>query len=523
MRVWDSLKKAVKGVPMAVPLIALGLGLYWCWRGGVYSFDSRFGWMTEGSNLQLSAPCIGGMVAGIVVALLGGRAMHPETERMSSWGLGLLCSIGSAAVGVANFAFGSTSPGSLVIQAVSFGLGIALAVRWGVVITGLGPRDACLALAGSLGVGGAGYLVLDMIPNGPTGVVMVSLLPLASGTLMACVLYRYAVRLRTPDVRRGARPAGMVSCVLVIAMLLVFLCVEEVLRISFTQAVGLSGNLAGLFTLATQVGSIVVSVVICAAVLVFKKLPSFNAMTRALLVLMVLGFLSLLLLGTESPAVGFALLGTGFWCLRLLLWITASTVARNADADPVRVFALIETAVCAGVVAAQFIGSPGSEEPTSRTAVVSVALLVVVFGVMVILDGKFIGALEGASLACDSNGIALQGDSELVACKDSNDKTAWALEEKVPEGMGAKVGCASWCSQEEAVIRLSNRCRLTPREREVLALLARGRSLPYIQEELCIAVGTAQAHVRHIYAKLEVHSRQELIDAVERARGENNK
>lgn len=59
---------------------------------------------------------------------------------------------------------------------------------------------------------------------------------------------------------------------------------------------------------------------------------------------------------------------------------------------------------------------------------------------------------------------------------------------------------------------------LTPREGEVLLLLARGRNSPYIQEELHISYNTARTHVRHIYEKRGFHTQQELIDAVEALR-----
>lgn len=56
---------------------------------------------------------------------------------------------------------------------------------------------------------------------------------------------------------------------------------------------------------------------------------------------------------------------------------------------------------------------------------------------------------------------------------------------------------------------------LTPRESEVFSLLARGRSLPYIRERLYISKNTAAGHVKNIYRKLDVHSKQELLDLVE--------
>lgn len=56
---------------------------------------------------------------------------------------------------------------------------------------------------------------------------------------------------------------------------------------------------------------------------------------------------------------------------------------------------------------------------------------------------------------------------------------------------------------------------LTGRESEVLALLARGRSAPYIGQELGIAVGTVKNHVSSIYRKLGVCDRQSFHNVIE--------
>jgi LuxR family maltose regulon positive regulatory protein len=50
---------------------------------------------------------------------------------------------------------------------------------------------------------------------------------------------------------------------------------------------------------------------------------------------------------------------------------------------------------------------------------------------------------------------------------------------------------------------------LTPREREVLQLIAAGRSNPEIAAELVIAVTTVKTHVKNIYGKLQVTNRFE--------------
>jgi LuxR family transcriptional regulator, maltose regulon positive regulatory protein len=56
---------------------------------------------------------------------------------------------------------------------------------------------------------------------------------------------------------------------------------------------------------------------------------------------------------------------------------------------------------------------------------------------------------------------------------------------------------------------------LSEREHAVLQLLAAGRSIQEIAASLIISSHTARTHVKHIYAKLDVHNR---VEALERAR-----
>lgn len=65
---------------------------------------------------------------------------------------------------------------------------------------------------------------------------------------------------------------------------------------------------------------------------------------------------------------------------------------------------------------------------------------------------------------------------------------------------------------DEACADISRRFSLSSREEDVLGLLCAGRSRPYIAETLFISENTVRTHVKRIYAKLGVHSRQDLLD-----------
>lgn len=51
---------------------------------------------------------------------------------------------------------------------------------------------------------------------------------------------------------------------------------------------------------------------------------------------------------------------------------------------------------------------------------------------------------------------------------------------------------------------------LSRREEEVLAILAMHKTIKDVEQELVIANGTAKTHIKHIYRKLDIHSRDEL-------------
>jgi LuxR family maltose regulon positive regulatory protein len=52
---------------------------------------------------------------------------------------------------------------------------------------------------------------------------------------------------------------------------------------------------------------------------------------------------------------------------------------------------------------------------------------------------------------------------------------------------------------------------LTRRERDVLRLLAAGQSSPEIARTLYVEVNTVKTHLKHLYDKLGVHSRDQAV------------
>ena len=71
---------------------------------------------------------------------------------------------------------------------------------------------------------------------------------------------------------------------------------------------------------------------------------------------------------------------------------------------------------------------------------------------------------------------------------------------------------------KERCIRIGRQYNLTEREVEVMSLLAKGRNASFIQDALFISYGTVATHRKHVYQKLNVHSQQELMDLIDKAK-----
>ena len=107
-------------------------------------------------------------------------------------------------------------------------------------------------------------------------------------------------------------------------------------------------------------------------------------------------------------------------------------------------------------------------------------------------------------------------DAEGTNRNEDDASPATAREEAAPTPLApdSTTSPSAASSEQEAadtIARLAAEAQLTAR--------AEGRSAPFIAEYLSIERSTAKTHVARIYAKLGVHTRQELISLVLSAKG----
>lgn len=102
------------------------------------------------------------------------------------------------------------------------------------------------------------------------------------------------------------------------------------------------------------------------------------------------------------------------------------------------------------------------------------------------------------------------------------EKNIWHAKAYVTEPTGKAEECtredpaSAFDIHQSACENVCTRFALTPREREVFMLLSKGRNAEYIQSALCISSHTVKTHISNIYKKIDIHSAQELLDAIDR-------
>ena len=108
-----------------------------------------------------------------------------------------------------------------------------------------------------------------------------------------------------------------------------------------------------------------------------------------------------------------------------------------------------------------------------------------------------------ADAAAEDAGAA-PADGRMAGAADAGRRCPHACDEAAP------IDRATLQAQ-----RLRGRYRLSARETEVVELIARGHSVARIAETLVVTENTVRTHVKRIYAKLDVHKKQELVDLLE--------
>ena len=159
--------------------------------------------------------------------------------------------------------------------------------------------------------------------------------------------------------------------------------------------------------------------------------------------------------------------------------------------DPVKGVCLAHVIVTSSVMLATLLGLSGVLETGNGTlkTVLSIAVAVgCIFSAFILYSGR---VRDDAFEYVRANERAESRDARIAPAEDGERPVS-----------------------PDALRRVADELYLTRRETEVLALLVGGRELDEVGGELCISMSTVKTHVLHIYQKVGVHSKRELVEAV---------
>lgn len=363
----------------------------------------------------------------------------------------------------------------VVFSAIGDAAGIVLLVLLFARCCTLKPRQTRVLFPAAYLFAACAYFILMALDPVVVAVLMV-LFPVAAGVLLAQVSENIAY---SGDVSPDDETTTAWTFPFLPVLLLVIYKFIFYFSLSLTDGPSLYGPL----------GIAVISLVALAATTFFFDKYSASLLYRLALPLMVAGLLLLAWLHTGSM-VATLLTNASNIGFELFILITMAEICFKYRIDGVWMFSIIQASAIAASTVGWFIGrafvegSPvGSAEANAVVAIVVVAL---VAASVLFFNDRLVSKTFGT--------------------------------EPVHKGEGEPSGAATMTYYEELVwrcTRVARRYGLTQREQEVVELLAQGMSTARIEEALCVSNSTAKTHLRHIYEKMNVHSRDDVRKIVE--------
>ena len=242
----------------------------------------------------------------------------------------------------------------------------------------------------------------------------------------------------------------------------------------------------------------------------------------------VVGLVAILVLGAAAVPVGGALVQGCTLFFQPLVYVVVTRSTRLQGLSPLVAFgvgqALISAVVLAGNLVGKLLFQMAGETPLLLSAVCGAGVLALFF--MVVARAAQVGEEENEEKdgGTEEMEAETRGADRVKAAAAGRGSSGVAAGERLFEDGGTTEAatlpngdCAAGVGAqgEDSAAVFARAVGLTARETEILSLLVRGRTLPYIANELFVTTGTVKTHVRHIYEKSLVNNRQELLDKVE--------
>lgn len=396
---------------------------------------------------------------------------------------------------VSSLIYNSTgTPMPVAFDCVAWGLaGVGLTclfMPWTELMGSLTRREKVLAIAGAVALGACLYLVMNMLPF-PFNIALLCICPL--GSLAVVVMLEHSDEVvPAPFVPRMQSLEN-------VKLTFSFKAMTVAYGVVLGLGIGLTTQIQGGAALYSGIaGATVLGVVAAVVCLRFgADRVQQNGAFQILFPVLIIALLPMSFLQGLPATVCNMLVFACFAIFEITGMYLMLFLSERHKASRLQLACTLQACLFAGLLVGHVIGVVATSSGVMDYPMLSGAALalVVMLAVMVTLFG--IGPVDRNGAIAGRRG-AKNGDESR-------------------EGKDAS-GChehGRWKTCCETVAREHG---LSARETEVFMLLAKGRGIEHIQGKLCISGHTVKSHVYNIYRKMDINSREELLDAVENAR-----
>lgn len=267
-----------------------------------------------------------------------------------------------------------------------------------------------------------------------------------------------------------------------------------------------------------------VCILMCAAVYLDVRLSSTrlsHLFSRLIVPLIAGGLLIIAAVGDDSNRWGGVPMQTGYHLFLIYIYTQFAVLGRTSS-QPLSTFARGTVAIDVGLLAGYaFMAFAGNvADDGMRSVILAVVYLLLLVGVL--LFPNVIASVaernrRRARLVIAEQDEAASANPSSRQAADGETVAEWTSgggATSGPHNPDATAPGAALSKSELAAFAAG--LGLSPREQEVLEHLLRGRTLPAIASEAHLSYNTVKTHVSHIYQKAAVHTRDELIDLLEK-------
>jgi len=398
----------------------------------------------------------------LLIGAFSGKIGPLHARKLALYGMPILVTVGTGCEILSGWVSSTYTLGLLVGQALTAIGSAGLLVIWGEYLVAAGFKKASIWLAATFAVAAPmAYLAVNLRPT--VALVTLTLLPLCTGLVLW---------LTAPP---AAAPALAVQPQTGSGKLWKWLLGAAFIGLAFGLSNGLtkteaSSSFNTYFLLATGLGALLILV----SVKYFSHSLDYFALYRTVAPIMVAGLLLLSLPMGHYWALAQVAIAVAWGVIRIFVMTILAELTPRMGMTATRTFAWTQVALSAGREIGWLLSKDAASADNQVLIVVAGAVLLTVVTVSLLITERDLVSMFGESARSLLNGVSGVTHAEVASAA------------------AADFG-------------------LSQRQEEVIALIIEGLDNAAIQNEFHIAGSTLKAHLRDIYAKMGVHSRQELL------------